>query len=59
MQRVLVDGKSDDVRYPLTGRTNGGRLVRLTGEESLIGNYALVEITGSNTWELYGEAAER
>lgn len=59
MQRVLVDGKSDDVRYPLTGRTNGGRLVRLTGEESLIGNYVLVEITGSNTWALYGEAAER
>ncbi len=54
-QRVLVDGHSDDLRYPLTSRTNGGRLVRITGEDGLIGQYVDVKITDSNTWALYGE----
>ena len=54
-QRVLVDGRSDDLRYPLTARTNGGRLVRLAGAEEYIGRYVPVKITDSNTWALYGE----
>ena len=52
---VLVDGKSDDEEYPLTGRTEGNRLVRLRGEEALIGTFAQVRMTDSNTWALYGE----
>jgi len=50
-QRVLIDGQ--DGEY-LTSRTNGGRLVRLTGSPELIGTFRSAEITGSNTWALYG-----
>lgn len=56
--RVLVDGKSEDSRYPLTSRTNGGRLVHLCGDESRIGKFADVKITGCNTWALYGEMTD-
>lgn len=53
--RVLIDGESGDARYPLTARTNGGRLVRLPGKKEMIGSYADVIITDSNTWALFGE----
>ena len=53
--RVLVDGLSDDPDYPLASRTDGNRLVRVKGPESLVGQFADVRITGSNTWALYGE----
>jgi tRNA-2-methylthio-N6-dimethylallyladenosine synthase len=52
---VLVDGETDDTRWPLSARTNGGRLVHLTGDKSLIGDYHRVKITDSNTWALFGE----
>ncbi|MBR2132967.1 MAG: tRNA (N6-isopentenyl adenosine(37)-C2)-methylthiotransferase MiaB [Oscillospiraceae bacterium] len=52
---VLVDGESDDVRWPLSSRTQGGRLVHLAGDKSLIGQYITVKITDSNTWALFGE----
>lgn len=55
--RVLVDGKSGDGDFPLSSRTEGNRLVRLTGDEKLIGQFINVRITGSNTWALYGEPA--
>ncbi len=54
--RVLVDGREEN--GPLTARTEGGRLVRLTGPDSLIGNFVQAKITGSSTWSLLGEAAE-
>ena len=53
--RVLVDGKSDDERFPLASRTEGNRLVRLKGGEELIGQFVDVQVTDSNTWALYGE----
>jgi len=53
--KVLVDGESGDEIYPLTGRTSGGRLVRLGGSAELIGQYAMVKITDSKTWALFGE----
>lgn len=53
--RVLVDGESDDLDYPLSCRTEGNRLVRARGDKSLIGTFAAVTITDSNTWALYGE----
>jgi len=53
-QRVLVDGLSDDPRYSVTGRTDGGRLVRLTGEAA-VGSFADAAITGASTWSLTGE----
>ena len=52
---MLVDGKSDDGNFPLASRTEGNRLVRLKGDESLIGQFINVKVTDSNTWALYGE----
>ena len=53
--RCLIDGPSDDSRWPLTARTAGGRLVHLVGDASAIGNYHDVKITDSNTWALFGK----
>lgn len=55
--RCLIDGESDDARYDLTARTPGNRLVRLTGDEGLIGQFVDVKITGANKWSLSGEPA--
>ena len=52
--RCLVDGCDGDV---LTARTEGGRLVRFAGCDSLIGTYQMLNITGSTTWSLTGELA--
>jgi len=53
--RVLIDGETGKAEYNLSSRTNGGRLVHLKGDRSLIGQFAEVRITASNTWALYGE----
>ncbi len=53
--RCLVDGQEGD---QLTARTEGGRLVRFTGPECLVGDYHDLRITGSTTWSLTGELAE-
>ena len=50
--RCLVDGKDKDL---LTARTEGGRLVRFTGCDELIGTYRYITITGATTWSLTGE----
>ena len=50
--RCLVDGKDKDL---LTARTEGGRLVRFAGCDSLVGTYQNVKITGATTWSLTGE----
>ena len=52
----LVDGT--DKEY-LTARTEGGRLVRFKGDESLIGTFAKVTVTGATTWSLTGCLAEK
>jgi len=49
--RCLVDGKDKDM---LTARTEGGRLVRFMGDDSLIGSFAQLTITDSGTWSLTG-----
>lgn len=54
--RVLVDGK-DKEQGILTARSSGGRLVRLEGDEKLIGSFVNVSIKDCNTWALRGEAA--
>ena len=54
--RVLVDSEARDEVYPLKARTNGGRLVHLTGKPELIGNFIEAKITYSNNWSLFGEA---
>ena len=53
--RALVDGETDDPRWPLSARTAGGRLVHLVGDQSALGTYRDVKITDSNTWALFGE----
>ena len=50
--RVLCDGRDKDM---LTARTEGGRLVRFAGDDSLIGQFFDVTITGCTTWSLVGE----
>ena len=54
-QRVLIDGETGKDAYNLSARTNGGRLVHLKGDPSLIGSFREVKITSGNTWALYGE----
>ena len=54
--RCLIDGTDKEF---LTARTEGGRLVRLKGETTLIGSYRYVTITGSTTWSLTGELADK
>ena len=56
--RVLVDGETGREEYNLSSRTNGGRLVHLKGDKTLIGRYIDVKITASNTWALYGEVVK-
>ena len=51
--RVLVDGKDGEL---LTARTEGGRLVRMTGPDCLLGQFADAKITGCTTWSLTGES---
>ena len=58
LQRVLVDGLTGREEYTLSARTNGGRLVHLKGDPSLIGRFITVEITDGNTWALYGKEAK-
>jgi tRNA-2-methylthio-N6-dimethylallyladenosine synthase len=53
--RCLVDGKDKD---QLTARTEGGRLVRFPGDDSLIGTYQNIAITGATTWSLVGTREE-
>ena len=55
--RVLVDGTSSDPEHGLSARTAGGRLVHMTGPESLVGTWTEARITDSSTWALYGEPA--
>ena len=49
--RVLADGRDGE---QLTARTDGGRLVRFAGDDSLIGQFLDVEITDCTTWSLVG-----
>ncbi len=53
--KVLVDGETGKEEYNFSSRTNGGRLVHLRGDKSLIGQFIQVKIVSSNTWALYGE----
>ena len=54
--RCLVDGRDKEF---LTARTEGGRLVRLSGDPALIGSFVPVTITGATTWSLTGQLKER
>ena len=53
--RCLIDGTDGNT---LTARTEGGRLVRLSGENTLVGSFASIAITDSTTWSLTGKLEE-
>ena len=53
--RCLVDGTDKE---QLTARTEGGRLVRFTGDTSLIGTWQNITVTGATTWSLTGDLAK-
>jgi tRNA-2-methylthio-N6-dimethylallyladenosine synthase len=52
--RVLLDGRDREEGF-LTARTLGGRLVRVTGDESMVGSFVNVKVTDCNTWALRGD----
>ncbi|MBQ7767448.1 MAG: tRNA (N6-isopentenyl adenosine(37)-C2)-methylthiotransferase MiaB [Oscillospiraceae bacterium] len=54
--RCLIDGTDKEF---LTARTEGGRLVRLMGDKSLIGSFADITVTGATTWSLTGKLTEK
>ena len=54
--RCLIDGTDKDL---LTARTEGGRLVRLRGDTSLIGTFRDITVTGATTWSLTGTLKEK
>ena len=56
--QVLVEGYSKTDDQKLTGRTEKNRLVHFEGPEELIGQYAAVRITKSETYALFGELAQ-
>jgi tRNA-2-methylthio-N6-dimethylallyladenosine synthase len=57
--RVLADGLDSSGGGILTGRTNGGRLVRISGAQADdIGRFVRVKITSGATWSLAGEKME-
>ena len=45
----------DRVKLDATARTEGGRLVRMHGDDALIGQFVHAKITGCTTWSLVGE----
>jgi len=49
--KILCDGRDGEM---LTGRTEGGRLVRFAGDDALIGQFLTVSITDCTTWSLVG-----
>ncbi len=53
--RCLIDGTDGDM---LTARTEGGRLVRISGCDLPLGSFAHITITGSTTWSLTGQWKE-
>ena len=57
VQRCLIDGLGEDPRNNLTARTAGGRLVHLSGDPALAGQYADIKIVDCSTWALFGELA--
>lgn len=53
-QRVLVENR-DKKTGLLSGRTPGSLIVLFPGDDSLIGNFAQVEVTEANGWSLKGK----
>ncbi len=52
-ERVLVEGKEEKIGF-LSGRTSGGLVVLFSGEEKLVGKYAVVRIKEAKGLQLKG-----
>ncbi|NLD88110.1 MAG: tRNA (N6-isopentenyl adenosine(37)-C2)-methylthiotransferase MiaB [Clostridiales bacterium] len=57
VQKVLVEAPGRGENYSLAARTDGGRLVHLNGDLSLVGSFIDVKITDCSPWALFGELA--
>ena len=55
VQRLLVEGTSNNNDNMLTGRTDSNKVVIFEGNKSLIGNVADVKITEDHMWYLSGK----
>ena len=55
VMKVLVEGKSKNNDEFLAGKTEGGKTVNFKAPDSLIGQFADVEITEAKTWSLTGK----
>ena len=55
VQEVLVEGKSKTDETMVSGRTQGGKIVHMQGNDELIGKLVPVKITAAKTWFLTGE----
>lgn len=55
IEEVLVDGVSKTDKTMLSGRTDGGKIVNFTGDQSLKGKYVNIKITNPKQWSLEGE----
>ena len=53
-ERVLVEEMNPKTGL-LAGRTDGSVVVEFPGEASLVGQFAMVEITAARNWILRGE----
>ena len=53
--RVLCDGRSKNKEEAVTGRTDGGKIVFIDGDESLEGQFVNVKIERAETFALYGK----
>ena len=56
--KVLVEDVSAKNSKLLTGYTESGKLVNLTGPKDIIGKIVDVKITDAKTWSLDGEYVE-
>jgi tRNA-2-methylthio-N6-dimethylallyladenosine synthase len=56
--RVLADGTAKKRTGYLTGKSNEMIIVEFPGDESLIGQFVNVRITGSMNWAVTGEITE-
>ena len=57
VEAKLKDGETGRAPWNLSARTNGGRLVHLMGDPALVGRFIDADISGGNTWALYGSPA--
>lgn len=55
IEEVLVEGPSKTDKSKLTSRTRTNRIVIISGDDSLIGQFIPIRITEGKTFSLYGE----